>query len=296
MDGFNAAIIAAAPPIWFHSMQWVTMWLICCNQSLAERALQRPWLNLGSVSSACICSHSLHRVISAHNSRWTMKRLRGKPRRGSAWKPRRPSLSRSDSSSLSSSSRSQSGHLSLTSRRTVHAQSMSWALVPRTISPPPRQPCDPRQSGDPEPDPPQTSRGAGPLPRDSFNSAQLWDSLAALYDLVFGIRQGMDDLNFRLQDTDVKVDLFLRTLTSLQDSLAPGQNEDSSMQEPNPAKEEAADAKKDKDTGATSGSKVDATATDGDGDKCWNDQSTYIAEELWTEDIQPKWPNYSPYV
>jgi hypothetical protein len=43
--------------------------------------------------------------------------------------------------------------------------------------------------------------------------------MAALYDLVFGIRQGVEDLNFRLQETDVKVDLFLSTLASLQDSL-----------------------------------------------------------------------------
>jgi hypothetical protein len=61
--------------------------------------------------------------------------------------------------------------------------------------------------------------------------------------LVFGIRQGVEDLNFRLQETDVKVDLFLRTLASLQDSLTPRQNEDSPVQEPNAPQEEAADAK-----------------------------------------------------
>jgi hypothetical protein len=106
----------------------------------------------------------------------------------------------------------------------------------------------------------------------------------------------VEDLNFRLQETDVKVDLFLRTLASLQDSLIPRQNEDSPVQEPNAPQEEAADATKDKDMGATSGSKVDNTVADGEGDKNWADQITYIEEEPWTEDIQPKWPTYSPYV
>jgi hypothetical protein len=273
------------------------MWFVGCSWSLAERAPQWLWHRLGSAPSVIICSHSVHRITSIYRFCWTMKRLRGRPRRGSAWKPRRPSISRSDSSSLSSSSRSQSGHLSITARRMVHEQSISKVLVPRTVSPPTRQPCDPPVPPfHPEPDPPQTSRGAGPLPRDSFTSAQLWDSLAALYDLVFGIRQGVEDLNFRLQETDVKVDIFLRTLTSLQDSLDPRQNEDSPMQEQNAPEEEAAAAKKDKDTGATSGSKVDNTAADGEDDKNGADQITYIEEEPWTVDLQPKWPIYSPYV
>jgi hypothetical protein len=239
----------------------------------------------------------VHRITFVSSCCWTMTRLWGRPRRGSPWKPRRPSISRSASSSLSSSSRSQSGHLSFTSRRTMHDHSLSWALVPCAVTPPPRQPGDPSvPPPHPEPDPHQTSRGAGPLPRDSFTPAQLWDSLTALFDLVFGIRQGVEDLNFRLQETDVKVDLFLRTLASLQDSLIPRQNEDSPVQEPNAPQEEAADATRDKDMGATSGSKVDNTVADGEGDKNWADQITYIEEEPWTEDIQPKWPTHSLYV
>jgi hypothetical protein len=68
------------------------------------------------------------------------------------------------------------------------------------------------------------------------------------------------------------------------------------MQEPNAPEEAAADAKKEGDKGANSGSKVDNTADDGEGDKNWADQTTYIEEEPWTEDLQPKWPNYSPGV
>jgi len=82
-----------------------------------------------------------------------------------------------------------------------------------------------------EPNLHQTSRGAGPLPRDASTPAQLWDSLAVLYELVFGIRQSVDDLNFRLQEADDKIDLFLSTLASLQDSLSPRQQEDSPVQD-----------------------------------------------------------------
>jgi hypothetical protein len=89
------------------------------------------------------------------------------------------------------------------------------------------------------------SRGAGPLPSGPFTRVQLWDSLAALYDLVFGIRQGVEDLNYRLQETGAKVDLFLRTITSLQNSLLSSLDEDAPMKEPYMATDEA--------TGTTTG-------------------------------------------
>jgi hypothetical protein len=193
-----------------------------------------------------------------------MTRLRGRPKRGSPWKPRRPAFSRSDSSSLSSSSRSRSGQFSEASRNRATAHFNCRALVPRTAGSPSQHLRDPPViTSVPEPEPQQTSRGAGPLPRDSFTTAQLWDSLATLYDLVFGIRQSVEDLNYRLQETDVKVDLFLRTLNSLQDTLASSQNEDAPMAEP----EVAADAAADVATGADRGRKVDGTVDDGAGDK-----------------------------
>jgi hypothetical protein len=69
--------------------------------------------------------------------------------------------------------------------------------------------------------------------------------MAALYDLVFGIRQEVEDLNYRLQDTGTKVDLFLRTLTSLQSSLTSSSDEDAPMEE--------SDAVTDAATGTTTG-------------------------------------------
>jgi hypothetical protein len=126
---------------------------------------------------------------------------------------------------------------------------------------------------------------------------QLWDSLAALYDLVFGIRQSVDDLNFCLQETDDKIDLFLSTLASLQDSLTPRQQEHSPVQDPRaPQEDSTMGATKGTDIGATSGSKAANTVAEGEGDKNWADQITSIEEEPLTDDIQAMRPDYSPYV
>ena len=95
-----------------------------------------------------------------------------------------------------------------------------------------------------------------------------------------------------MQETDVKVDLFLETLNSLQDTLASSQNEDAPIAEP----EVAADAAADEASGADQGHKADGTVDDGAGGKTWDDQPTYIEEEPWMGDIHPMWPNYSPGV
>jgi hypothetical protein len=289
--GFNAPINAAAPPFWLKITQMYTMMLVCCSRPLAELAPQWHWHKLGFVSLTCLCSRSMHSFTSGHRVNWTMTRPRGKPRRGSAWKPRRPSTSRHDSSSLSSSSHSLSDHPSFTSPRAIPEHSTSRVLVPRTVSPPP-----PVSHYGPEADLPQASRGVGPLPRDSPTSAQLNDNLATLFDLVFDIRQGVDDLIFRLQETDGKVDLLLSTLTSLRDSLAPKQDIDSPMQEQNASEETATDEKKETETGADSGSNGDNPADDREGDQNWADQVTSIEEKPRPEDLQPKGPNYSPGV
>jgi hypothetical protein len=116
--------------------------------------------------------------------------------------------------------------------------------------------------------------------------------LAVLYDLVFGIRQGVDDLTFRLQEMDGKVDIFLSTLASLQDSLIHRQKEDSPVQEQSePQEDPAKGAAKGTDMGATSGSKAANTRDEEEGD-----QTTFIEEEPWIDDIKPMRPDYSPYV
>ena len=62
--------------------------------------------------------------------------------------------------------------------------------------------------------------------------------MTTLYDLVFDIRQEVDDINFRLQDTSAKVDLFLRTLSSLKSSILSSQDEDAPREEPAEEKDE----------------------------------------------------------
>ena len=105
--------------------------------------------------------------------------------------------------------------------------STSRALAPRLSSPSrchARSPSD--STSDLDSHSQHASRGDGTLPRGPFTNLQLWDSMNTLYDLIFDIREEVDDLSFRLQDTEAKVDLFLRTLTSLKSSLISSSDED----------------------------------------------------------------------
>jgi hypothetical protein len=96
-----------------HSPRWIP----------AELALQLQWcdpartfwLELGPAYSLTFRPHRVLWTASARRTGWTMTRPRGRPRRGSPWKPRRPSVSPSDSPSISSSPRLQSGHFSASS-------------------------------------------------------------------------------------------------------------------------------------------------------------------------------------
>jgi hypothetical protein len=107
----------------------------------------------------------------------------------------------------------------------------------------------------------------------------------------------LDELNFRLQKADDKIDLFLSTLASLQDSLSQRQPEDSPVQDPRaPQEYSAMDALMETDKGATSGSKAANTVAEGGGDTIWADQVASIEEEPLTDDIQTMRPEYSLYV
>jgi hypothetical protein len=253
--------------------------VICCCRPPAELALQwqwcdpvsTSWLELSPVYSLTLRPRPVFGTASARSVGWTMTRPRGRPRRGSPWKPRRPSVSPSDSPSISSSPRHHSGHLSAYSHDRMNSHSTRGALVPRTSSSPLHYPHSPSVTPfDPTSDfdplgflggvehSQHASRGAGPLPRGPFTNVQLWDSMAALYDLVFGIRQGVEDLNYRLQETRAKVDLFLRTLTSLQSSLTSSSTEDAPMEEPDAATAAATGTTTGAAPGAATGATTDA--------------------------------------
>jgi hypothetical protein len=191
----------------------------------------------------------------------------------------------------------------------MNSHSTSGALVPRTSSSPLHYPHSPSATpldptSDYDPHSQHASRGAGPLPRGPFTNVQLWDSMAALYDLVFGIRQEVEDLNYRLQDTGAKVDLFLRTLTSLQSSLTSSSDEDAPMEESDAATDAATGTTTGAAPGAAPGATADANrestaeATVGDvgHERIWADQPTYVEEEPWPGDLRGKWPDFAPGV
>jgi len=58
------------------------------------------------------------------------------------------------------------------------------------------------------------------------------ESFTILYSLVFELRQGMEDLQFRLQITDGKISTLLQILSSLQDAFPPDLERAASAEEP----------------------------------------------------------------
>jgi hypothetical protein len=117
-------------------------------------------------------------------------------------------------------------------------------------------------------------------------------------DLVFELRQEMEDLNYRLQALDAKVERCLQLLSSLQGALT----EEKVAEMPRKASDDATSglphttqrpvyresAEKEHDSRAT-GVERDATSEP-------DYEPTYIEEEPWPEDLAPKWPTFSPGV
>jgi hypothetical protein len=97
----------------------------------------------------------------------------------------------------------------------VHSPNLAFTRMIGADQPPPVR----------QPDHPSTPTS------DSTTDDQLKDKLAILYDLVFELRQGVEDLHFRLQLTDEKVAQFLQILSSLSETV---------LSPPVPAKEGAA--------------------------------------------------------
>jgi hypothetical protein len=65
--------------------------------------------------------------------------------------------------------------------------------------------------------------------------------MTTLYDLVFDICEQVDDISFWIQDTGAKVDLFLRTVSSLKSSLISSSDEDAPREAPTEEKDEEMD-------------------------------------------------------
>jgi hypothetical protein len=175
------------------------------------------------------------------------ERIRGKPKRGSPWKPRRPPLSPSTSPMTGSSTHpptlspsatpplAQSKHLrtSATQPPTQSSLPHAMATIPRGSPTIPRCPQDPRMQFFATMSFPGSSstwrsepRAFGEAKRLRLHHAAHPDSehfrerLGILYDLVFELRREVADLKFRLQATEDNVATFLQILSTMQMELS----------------------------------------------------------------------------
>jgi hypothetical protein len=144
---------------------------------------------------------------------------------------------------------------------------------------------------------------------------QLRDSLEIIYGLVFELRQGVEDLHFRLQSTDDKVTTLLQLLASMRETF-PSHPDGETLEEmprtttsEGDAKEQCAEEKGLEQTNCRT-AKADSTSrqlrdemTDAEGaaDKVtdeviWDTGPTYIEEEPWPGDLSATCPGYSPSV
>jgi hypothetical protein len=261
-----------------------------------------PVLLLWSALSPVIPLHQAPFVPSASCTRLPMTRPRGRPRRGSPWKPRRPPITPPDSTSDDSSPRHQSDFTPVSLQA---LQLSSMAVIPRTpiallrlfqdspAGPPSLVPShDPPGNLECGPCPQEAPKVAGLHPQDSFDKEQFRNSLSVLHNLVFELRQEVADLHFRMQATEVKVASFLQIISSMHAALFPDPVEavknEGRHHVPSPV-----DISKQKDAceGDTEGAERSKEAG-----KQWSDETTYIEEEPWPGDLSATRPSYLPGV
>jgi hypothetical protein len=149
----------------------------------------------------------------------TMPRLRLRPRRGSPWHPRRP---------RTSSSPSGSSPTSALSRRPPAPHAFEClAIIDTTLNSSRRHPSRPGPSSfrhsSPPPAPGEASaksshgrtghgRPSSKMKAPSSNLPR--ESLTVLHDLVFELREGVDDLQFRVQQMEGRLSVLLQLLAS----------------------------------------------------------------------------------
>jgi hypothetical protein len=262
------------------------------------------------------------------------ERLRGRPRRGSPWRPRRPSFSPPASPPTDSAIHPQAETLDPTSLNPPTMNFNCLELVPRLPSSSLRlllaplvtepvhspSPVFPRDIGADQPPPARKPGYSGAPTSDSTKDDQLKDKLAILYGLVFELRQGVEDLHFRLQLTNEKVAQFLQLLSSLYETvLSPpepaadateGKDQvsamttgDTSMQDAattgeDVAKQSAAGSAPERSGNATKEMKDNArngpgAATTEQFEVQWGDRTTCVEEEPWPGDLSATWPGYA---
>jgi hypothetical protein len=182
----------------------------------------------------------------------------------------------------------------------------------------------PRTLGE-EPPPPTRAPGSSGIPSfDATTGEQVKDKLAILYGLVFELRQGVEDLQFRLQLSNDKVTLFLQLLSSLHETFLSTPEEATFKQAPDAdtadgeAKESATSTQAQgaatttgdvvmqgaaepslKVTGSATMAEQDIVRHDRGAEKKeeveeqWGDGTTIVEEEPWTGDLNATWPGYA---
>jgi hypothetical protein len=261
-----------------------------------------PVLLLWSALAPVIPLHQATFVPSASCTGLPMTRPRGRPRRGSPWKPRRPPITPPDSTSDDSSPRHQSDFTPVSLQA---PQFSSMAVIPRTpisllrlFQDSPATPPNPVPSHDPPgnlecgPSPQGAPKTAGLHSQDSFDKEQFRNSLSVLHNLVFELRQEVADLHFRIQATDVKVASFLQILSSMHAALFPdpveADKDEGQHNKPSPVDISRQKEAREDDTEGAERSK--------EAGKQWSDETTYIEEEPWPGDLQATRTSYLPGV
>jgi hypothetical protein len=166
-----------------------------------------------------------------------MSRQRGRPRRGSPWHPPRPRVSVSPPGSPSThSSQPLQPELEPLASSTPPASRFECLVITDSssgsLSRFPAVPLNSLASGPsfapvacssrPPLEAPPFLRNAQHRTHSSTDfipDSQLQDSLAILYGLVFELRQGLEDLHFRLQLLDGKTSTLLQILSTFQEAF-----------------------------------------------------------------------------
>jgi hypothetical protein len=201
----------------------------CLSWWLKVASHPRPWLTRDSASGPP--ETPIYFWTFACRNRPSMPnhkpRLRGRPRQGSPWRPRRPLAPPSEKPPLREATHllalvPQSYNSAL---HVLHSLSMAEPPGPPLSAPP----------GTSAAQHPSTLRGHPCKNRpsaDTIHGEELKDKLSVLHDLVFELRRGVEDFQFRLQLNSEKIELFLQLLSSLQEAVPTDTGGETSKPEP----------------------------------------------------------------
>jgi hypothetical protein len=166
----------------------------------------------------------------------TMPRQRGRTQRGSPWHPRRPRASGSPPGSLSTlSSPLLLPEIAILNPSTAHVPRFEClALIDTRLSPsrchltapstsmnsipPPASDITSSKSPTGMPSHGWATRRKAPMSSNSRPDLQWHENFTILYDLVFELRQGVEDLHFWLQLVDGRLSTLLQLLSTYQEA------------------------------------------------------------------------------